>query len=224
MADAVILAGGQRKSMRKARESADGARFLDLILRQMEGSAVVGKVIFAACPEPVFERFGKMDLPFETVFSREEEPLGTGGALIKASRLAGTEEILVFRGESFIESDIDDLVNFHRESGAPFTMVLKEVEDTRGYGRAEVNEECRIVSFGRRRSKRSAGFIDAGAYVFERELLIDEPLREASLEEGLLPEYIRCGGYGYVVNGKFFDIRMPEAYRAAEGLPKSGFA
>lgn len=226
MTDAVILAGGQGRRLRsevpdlpKPLADVNGRPFLDILLRQLEGAARVRKVVFAVgyLAERIIERYKGAEFAFETGFSTEDEPLGTGGALIKASRLTDSEEILVMNGDSFVEADIDDLISFHRESGAPFTVVLKEVEDTGRYGRVEVNGECRLVSFGEKRARPGPGLINAGVYVFERELLRDETERKVSLEEGLLPEYIRYGGYGFVVHGKFIDIGVPEAYRAAAG-------
>ncbi|HBG47746.1 MAG TPA: galactokinase [Deltaproteobacteria bacterium] len=226
MTEAVILAGGLGTRLKSAvpdlpkpLAEVNGRPFLDLLLKQLDSSGVVGRVVLAVGyrAEKIIERYANASgYSFELVFSREDEPLGTGGALIKAGKLTGSSELLVLNGDSYVEADIADLLSFHRESGSPFTMVLKEAADCRRYGRVEVNAESRIVSFGEKEQRACPGLINAGVYVFERPLIEDERVRPLSLETALLPGYLRYGGYGYIVYGRFIDIGLPETYRSAQ--------
>jgi len=226
MTDAIILAGGLGTRLKRAvpdlpkpLAQVNGRPFLDLLLTQIERADEVKKVILAVGyrSEQIIEQYANCGrFSFELVFSKEDEPLGTGGAIIKASRLTRTNEILVLNGDSYVDIDIDDLIGFHRESGAPFTIVLKDADDCRRYGKVGVNNESRVISFGEKDSAAGPGLINAGVYVFDRALFEDEAERNLSLETGLLPDYVRYGGYGYIVHGRFIDIGIPETYREAQ--------
>lgn len=225
MTDAIILAGGFGTRLKSAvpdipKPLADvnGRPFLDLLLAQLERTREVERVILAVgyMAGQIMEQYADCGrFSFELVFSKEEEPLGTGGAVIKACNLTRTNELIVMNGDSYVDVDIDDLIGFHRESGAPFTMVLKEADDCARYGKVEVNSACRIVSFGEK-DAAGPGLLNAGVYVFDRALFEDEAQRTVSLETGLLPDYVRYGGYGYIVHGRFIDIGLPETYREAQ--------
>lgn len=227
MTDAIILAGGLGTRLRSAvpdlpkpLAQVNGRPFLDLLLTQIERADEIKKVILAVGyrSERIIEQYANCGrFSFELVFSKEDEPLGTGGALIKACKLTQTNEILVLNGDSYVDIDIGGLIGVHRESGAPFTIVLKDADDCRRYGKVEVNSACRVISFGEKDANAAGpGLINAGVYVFDRALFEDEAERNLSLETGLLPEYVRYGGYGYIVHGRFIDIGIPETYREAQ--------
>ena len=227
MTDAIILAGGLGTRLKgavpdlpKPLARVNGRPFLDILLRQLGRAQEVKRVILAVGyrSEQIIGHYANCGrFPFEILFSREDEPLGTGGALIRARGLARTGEILVLNGDSYVEIDIEGLIGFHRESGGPFTIVLKEAPDCGRYGRVGVDAEGRVVSFGEKDGTAPGpGLINAGVYVFDRALFEDEAERRLSLEAGLLPEYARQGGYGYIARGRFIDIGIPESYREAQ--------
>lgn len=227
MIDVIILAGGLGTRLRevvrdipKPLAPVGGRPFLDILLGALDGKPWVGKVILAV--GYMADRFmevysGGKGHAFPIFISVEREPLGTGGAVRLALPMTGTPEVLVLNGDSFVEVDWDAFIASHRDSGLPMTMVLRDVEDAGRYGRVVVDGRGRVVQFEEKRSDAPAGLVNAGAYLFHRDLFHDVPVGEAiSLERELMPGFIRKGVGGVVTHGKFIDIGLPESYRMAQ--------
>ena len=69
----------------------------------------------------------------------------------------------------------------------------------------------------KRRALRPGAIINAGVYVFRRDLFDGVPDGvPLSLERDLLPGFLRRGVYGYVSSGKFIDIGTPKSYHMAD--------
>ena len=111
--DAVILAGGLGTRLRpilndrpKVMADVNGRPFIALLLDQLEKfgfNEVVLSTGYRA--ESVFEyfgyRYGKMNL----IYSKEETPLGTGGALKLAQVKLRKDHVLVMNGDSLVDFD-----------------------------------------------------------------------------------------------------------------------
>jgi NDP-sugar pyrophosphorylase family protein len=101
-------------------------------------------------------------------YSREEEPLGRGGALkLGAGRVPGDEDtVIACNGDILTDQPLDALLRFHRETGAAATVMLAPLRSP--YGVVDVGEDGKIGSF---REKPVLPFwINAGVYVLSREV------------------------------------------------------
>jgi NDP-sugar pyrophosphorylase family protein len=79
-----------------------------------------------------------------------------------------------------------------------------------------VESDGRIVGFEEKTGNGGSGWINAGVYVIERELLETIPdERAVSLEREMFPSWIGKGMYGFKTSGRFIDIGIPETYAAA---------
>jgi UTP--glucose-1-phosphate uridylyltransferase len=76
------------------------------------------------------------------VWVNQPEPKGFGDAVLQARPLIGTEPFLVHAGDTYIMSESQSvharLVGAHRKGGAEATLIVKEIQDPRRYGVAEV--------------------------------------------------------------------------------------
>src|SRR6266508_1752072 len=74
-------------------------------------------------PTQIEEHFGSSygDLALE--YCIESEPLGTAGGIAYAAREAEST-FFALNGDSLREADLDELVRFHRASGARATILL----------------------------------------------------------------------------------------------------
>lgn len=224
--DVIILAGGRGTRLKdvisdipKPLAPINGKPFLDILLSQLNKFACIKKVILAVGykAEMIMDRYKNCyRYNFKIVFSEEQAPLGTGGAIKKALALTDTEEAIILNGDSYAEIDIDDLLRFHKANRAFVTIVLKEVSDTQRYGSIKIDKQKRILIFEEKKNTDTHGFINAGIYVIKKHLLDGiENGKELSFEKQILPELIHKGAYGYVSCCKFIDIGLPETYKKA---------
>ena len=80
-------------------------------------------------------------------YSREDTPLGTGGALRAAEGLLRTPLVLALNGDSFCDADLRAMFAFHAARASFATMLLVRVEDPRRFGRVILDAEQRVVRF-----------------------------------------------------------------------------
>lgn len=220
--DAIILAGGLGTRLRsvvsdvpKVLAPVNGKPFLDIVLGALVKSGIVGRVVIAAgyMSEKIIElyqncsRFG-----IEITVSIEKQLLGTGGAIRLALDSTNTQDVLVLNGDSFIDIDFVALYKAHKQSNAQLTMVLKHVENSNRYGSVTLDGD-RIASFQEKGEQTTAGLINAGIYLLNRKLFDQvEQYKVISMEKDLLPEMIRHDAYGFISEGRFIDIGLPETY------------
>ena len=223
---AVILAGGAGTRLRsvvadrpKVLAPLSGKPFIAYLLDKLAVQGVKKVVLcMGYMAEQVREVLGDGYAGMQLLYSREEQPLGTGGAIVQALSLLASATILVLNGDSYCETDLPASCEWHRDRQARATVVLAHVEQGARYGRVEIGTDGRIVRF---REKDPAliggGWINSGVYWFEREVLAGWPAgRQLSLEKEVLGTWTGGGLYGFRDYGKFLDIGGPEDYARAE--------
>lgn len=160
------------------------------------------------------EQYGTMTLEYAV----EDEPLGTGGAIgFAAGEL--TETFFALNGDSLREADLDELVRFHRSSGAKATILLTAVSDPTRYGLVRLAEDGCVSSFLEkpRPEEIDTDLINAGLYVLEPEVLsLVPPGRPVSIEREVFPQLCEEGSvYGLALPGYWLDVGTPESYLEA---------
>jgi len=225
--DAIILAGGRGTRLSsvvadrpKVLAEVNGHPFLDIILDTLGKCTLIHRVVLAVghMAEQITGLYNDENkkYPFEIRFSIEERPLGTGGATRKALSLTTTGSVLVLNGDSFTETKLEELAEFHWRVGAALTMVITEVDNVSRYGRVILDNTGRVVGYEEKNEDGGKGYINAGVYLFERiifdEIALNKP---TSLEKDLLPKLMGKGVYTFMGEGFFIDIGTPESYAAA---------
>jgi NDP-sugar pyrophosphorylase family protein len=123
-------------------------------------------------------------------------------------------------GDSLFDIELRTLMHYHRSRKATATLALAHVDDTQRYGAVGMNELGRIVSFIEKRESNIEGLINAGIYVFAREVLNFIPEGQpVSLEQDILPKLIGRGLYGLPLKGYFVDIGVPADYMRLQSAP-----
>lgn len=150
----------------------------------------------------------------------ENEPLGTGGAMrYVLNEIKPSAPVLVLNGDSYVRADAGAFYKAHQKSGAPLSMVLREVEDSGRYGTVETKDGI-ITAFGDGKAGQP-GLINAGVYAMTPELF-DEKLPDAfSFERDFLPSRLSIlKPNAFMAEDYFIDIGIPEDYaRAQKELP-----
>jgi mannose-1-phosphate guanylyltransferase len=150
--------------------------------------------------------------------------LGTAGALKYAAPYF-SERALVLNGDTYLDIDYQSLAACHEEQAKHRriigTLALVEVQDCTRYGEVVIDKDHRIIGFREKSSLPCGpGLINAGAYVFEPQILDRIPSgRATSLEKEIFPHFVSLGNLqGFVVKGHFVDIGTPEGLLALEEL------
>lgn len=156
---------------------------------------------------------------------REEQPLGTGGAVAAAARTR-TEPLLVVNGDTLVNLQLTALLEQHRALHSDATMLVTRVPDASRYGRVEFEENRTIRDFREKNldAPETAGWINAGVYLLEPPLLQRLPEGSYSLEREIFPAWISEGVRfrAFQHEGYFLDIGTPEAYLKAHELAWKG--
>jgi D-glycero-alpha-D-manno-heptose 1-phosphate guanylyltransferase len=219
----------------KALAPIEGRPFLAYLLQQLADAGLTRVVLCAGYRAEQIEQWlgdgrrptsGRPGLDIR--YSREDEPLGTAGALALAySRYARGERILAMNGDSILQLSLAAMWDLHMKRGAGATIALAQVPDTSRYGSVEVNEEGWVTSFREKSRERASGctqgfgFINGGVYLFEPSVMdMVVKSRGVSLEREVLPAQLSRGLLAFRSDGYFIDIGIPEDFaRAQRELP-----
>jgi len=150
-------------------------------------------------------------------YVEEPEPRGTAGAVKFAEAVLG-ERFAVLNGDILTDFDLSALLRTHEEADARATITLIEVDDPSAYGLVLTDADGRVTDFIEKpdRSPAEGAFINAGAYMLEREVLDGLPGdRAVSFERDVFPALVGTGLHAYKANGHWFDIGTPERYLEA---------
>lgn len=219
----IILAGGLGTRLRsalpdkpKSLAPVNGRPFLALILALLVRNGF-RKVILATgyLSEQIESAIGTNFEGMEIKYSREDAPLGTGGALSKAINLCDSDFVFAMNGDTFIEADFAAGASLY-EKEKKLVIYGARVEDCSRFGRLKL-ENDRIIGLEEKCS-RAAGWINAGCYVLTRDLFHGYPMPEAfSFERAFLPLYF-AKDYANLMPLKytFHDIGTPSSWREFE--------
>ncbi len=154
---------------------------------------------------------------FDIYFAIETEPLGTGGGIRLALQKTTTENILILNGDTFFDIDLHKFVQFHfSHSPNDLSLALKPMENFERYGIVQVNDSFAITGFMEKKF-RTKGIINGGVYLLNRKCLLDYTFPEKfSFEKDFLESHYNfLHFYGYVSDGYFIDIGVPEDFERA---------
>ena len=225
---AVLLVGGLGTRLRSAVPSAPkvlasvGKRsFLQLLVSQLRSQGIHRLVMCTGyLADQIENEFGNGQVWGVAIeYSREEQPLGTAGAVKLAARYLKDEaEFLVMNGDSFLEIDFHSFMEFHRSHEAIATIAVFRVENTSRYGTVNVDANDRVLGFAEKTGREVPGLVNGGVYLFNRAVLQCIPERPVSLEKDIFPQLLDQGVYAQEQHGMFIDIGTPTDYARAQVL------
>lgn len=176
--------------------------------------------------EQIEEYFGNNFLGLNIKYAIENEPLGTGGAIINSLKLIDeSKPVVILNGDTFLEIDYQKLIANHQKNKANFTIALKEMNDCSRYGKVEINQNDIITDFKEKSNNQEQGFINSGIYVINPKIFDkykNKLTKEFSFEAGFLAKFTKeLEINAFKVTNYFIDIGIPEDYqRAQNGITK----
>ncbi|MEY2743498.1 MAG: NDP-sugar synthase [Actinobacteria bacterium] len=163
--------------------------------------------------EPYFgdgKRFG-----IKIKYAVEKSALGTGGGIRNAANLlADCDQVVIFNGDVLSGHDLAAQLAFHKKNQADITLYLTQVEDARAYGCVELLENKQIKSFLEKMENPISNLINAGCYIFNRQIIDQIPQNKVvSVERDTFPNLLANNAkvFGYLDNSYWLDIGTPAA-------------
>ncbi len=230
--ECIILAGGLGTRLRsvvdqlpKVMAPVNHFPFLHYLIEHL-GTQGIHNIILATGykHELIEEWVNTREGGFNFQFSREEEPLGTGGAIYKALQMAKSEDVLIINGDSFFNISFLNMLAFHRKHRSDFTIALKPMNKFDRYGCVETDAQGRITAF-LEKEYREQGLINAGVYLMNRNAFLQISFPEKfSMEKDYMEKYVgKIAMFGFLSEGYFIDIGIPDDYEKAQHDFRLGF-
>ncbi len=224
---AFVLCGGHGTRLRpvlsdrpKSMALISGTPFLQLLLDRLRcqgvDDVILGTGYMAEKIEGYFGSGNKFAMRIR--YSREDEPLGTGGALKLAEPLI-SDPVLVLNGDSYVEWNLNPMLGLFRTKDADIVVVLQAVADVTRYGSVALDHDGRITQFLEKGFRGGPGLINAGVYLLRKQIIRDLPTGgPISLERDVFPRLLDRGVYGLISTGFFIDIGIPDDFKRAQTL------
>lgn len=220
---AILLAGGLGTRLRsvvsdrpKPMALIEGRPFMEYVTRALARDGITD-IIFAVGYKGsmVEEHFGDgKQFGFHAAYAYEETLLGTAGAIRNAGRYITEDRFFVLNADTFYQIDYTRLARIQDTLNLDMALVLRQVPDVSRYGQAVLGDDGILTAFNEKTSEARKGTINGGIYLMKRELLETIPEGKVSLENDMIPRWLhenrRLGGF--VNDGYFIDIGIPEAY------------
>ena len=224
MKEAIILAGGFGTRLAhivpdvpKPMAPVCGKPFLSYILSDLTQKGIERTVLAIGYKKECVENFfGNRFKGMELVYSPEDEPLLTGGAIRQAAALCTADDVFIINGDTFFAVDLDEMLRAHQRTGAVLTVATKRMTDFDRYGTVEADAQGRIVGF-REKAYCGNGEINGGIYLLRRREILAFPEKRFSFEKEYMEQYVKAKRiYAYCADGYFIDIGIPEDYMRAQ--------
>ena len=153
------------------------------------------------------------DLGIRIVYSYEDEPLGTGGAMkLVEDRL--DDVFVAANGDVFASIDVSAEIEEHIRSEASVTIALTPVENPCEFGIARVQDDGRITEFKEKPKPEEvfSNLINAGVYIIDRSVLGYVPEDTFfDFSKDLVPRLMADGHriQGFEISGIWMDVGRP---------------
>lgn len=223
--EAIILAGGLGTRLRsavpdlpKAMADVAGRPFLAYVINHFSRHGIERFIFSLGYRHEVIEDYLSREFSsLDYTCPIEEEPLGTGGGILKACSQSASENVIVANGDTLFAVDIQQLAAFHQSRNADCTLALKPMHNSDRYGVVETNADGRITSF-KEKKWYAESLINGGVYTLNIPRFREATLPgKFSFEKDYLETFTANHKiYGSVQDRYFIDIGIPEDYQRAQ--------
>ncbi len=222
--DAVILVGGRGTRLRPLTLSAPkpmlptaGLPFLTHLLSRIADAGIKHVVLGTSYKAQVFEdEFGDGSaLGLDMEYVVESEARGTGGGIANVASKLRYDTVMVFNGDVLSGADLGGLLTSHFDRKADVTLHLVRVGDPRAFGCVPTDSDGVVTAFLEKTQDPPTDQINAGCYVFQREVIDMIPTdRAVSVEREVFPALLSNGlkVCGYVDATYWRDMGTPEDF------------
>jgi len=197
-----------------------------IVLHQIEALVAVGvkEIILCVNVEPKQLKdalsFYEKKLGITITMSLEEVPMGTAGPLtLCADRLnpRDPDPFFMLNADVTCCYPFQELLDFHKKHGKEGTILVTKVEDPSKYGVVCAKENGQIERFVEKPKKFVGDKINAGMYIFNKDILKRIPNQPCSIEREIFPRMAADENlYRMVLPGFWMDIGQPKDYLSGQ--------
>lgn len=150
------------------------------------------------------------------VFSVEDKPLLTGGAIRLALELVESDSVLILNADTYLGVDLDSLYQHHLKEESDITITLKPMHNFDRYGSVKFDNHHKIYSFEEKK-QIDFGYINCGYIYLRKETMLNYLLNTPfSFENDFIKENInKISINAFIDDSYFIDIGIPEDYLKA---------
>lgn len=227
--EVVILAGGIGSRLRsvvsevpKCMAEVNGKPFLHYLFQYLMPFNPERVILSLGYKHEIVEHWiASLILPFEVVNRVESSPLGTGGAIKDALSAVKGKDAIVLNGDTFFEVDLSDFLHFHqKKQGVEVSLALKPMRDFDRYGSVTIDPTTHIISGFEEKKLCEEGLINGGVYAINKQTLASFPEKFSMENDYFTAKVNEKKLSGYVCDGYFIDIGIPDDYeKAQQSLP-----
>ena len=228
--ECIILAGGMGTRLQsvvsdvpKCMAPVAGQPFLYYLMTTLAEAGFKHIILSLGYKHEVIESWLQANsFPVDISSVTETSPLGTGGAVKLALSKARTEEVFILNGDTFFGVNYPEMMHLHQATQSAATVALKKMEKFDRYGVVDIEPTtCRILRFNEKQYCEE-GLINGGIYLLNRHELDNFP-DKFSLEKDFFETAVQTSTLsGYLSDGYFIDIGIPEDYAQAQTDFKDG--
>ncbi len=195
--------------------------FLEYVLDQLENQGIAKAILAVGYKyEVIMSYFGKKYKNIDLIYSIENEPLGTGGAIKKALNYVATNNIFIVNGDTYSNPDLKKMLKKHIDDNANLTIAVKTMKNFDRYGQV-ISKNDRIIGF-KEKEKCKIGNINVGTYIIKKDFFENTKLPMSfSFESDIMEKYCSKRNFiQYLSKIDFIDIGIPEDYNVANEILK----
>ncbi len=229
--EAIILAGGLGERLRslgivapKPMLPVGHTPFLRYLLSYLIRNGI-NKIILSVGyqHDKIIDYFGYSFMGVPIIYSIEDNPLGTGGAIKKALLYCEKEYVWVLNGDTFFEVGINNMLETTLLQTSHLTMAVKPMGNFSRYGRVLIDSDNRIYRFEEKKEVEK-GDINGGIYFLNSRYFLKKATPDVfSFEKDFLEKYVDQDDFlAFKSDAYFIDIGVPEDYLKAQ-MDKSVF-
>lgn len=225
--EAIILAGGFGTRLQtvvsdvpKPMAPVNNEPFLNYVFNYLKHYNIEHVVLSTGyLSEKISEYYKNEYIGIKISYTKEAEPLGTGGGIRLALEKCLTNKILVLNGDSFFDVDLNSYYNKHNSFKSDCSLALRKVDNASRYGTIKLDAAFVIKAFKEKDSVEQPGLINGGVYILNRELFLNETEanKSFSIEKDFFEKRVdQLKIFGFEYQGYFIDIGIPEDYKKAQ--------
>ncbi|QKJ22278.1 nucleotidyltransferase family protein [Poseidonibacter lekithochrous] len=218
--EAIVLAGGLGTRLKsvvselpKPMAPICDRPFLEYILNYLHKNGIKRVILSVGYKwETIKEYFGYSYENMELIYSIENEPLGTGGAIKKAMDKIKNKIFFIINGDTFFNIDLKNLT---LKEDSKLMLSLKKMNNFDRYGCVE-HKNGYITEF-REKEYYERGDINCGIYLASTDIFDKYNIEyKFSFEEFIQNNFKELRTTSEVFDNYFIDIGIPEDYALAQ--------
>ena len=231
----VILVGGKGTRLSsvvndrpKALALINSIPFLKILLNNFKNQKFSNFILLTGHMAEAFESFCQNEIDYPVKLLKENNPLGTGGAILSALPFISGKYFLVVNGDTFFDINFHDFIakSMLFPLAATVLCTTSVINENR-YGFISALENGVVHLIKEKSATAQAGQINAGVYFINKDKMeqsLSHFPKSCSLEVDIFPKLIlRNELYALNLEGSFIDIGVPNDYEKAQSVLRNKF-